>query len=257
MTYHLRLLVGLTFVFMYNCRSDKSIDHYSHIDDESVKSILQKAFDSAGGLETYLDLDSVVFDKRTILYLSDGKIESEVQQHHKYGLQPSASGRISWTDSLGRHEVVHGPNGSYKSLNEEKIEDSSASAKSVFMSNYYVLFLPFKLLDPGTILSYEGVTSIDGHEVDIVKATYAPAVHENHSTSDDWYLFFSKSDGRVVANLVYHEPTYAFIENNEWTDKYPLRMNVYRQTWRTDFERNKEYLRGEFWYNNYRFKSLD
>lgn len=234
----------------------ESPDPLNHIDDQEVKRVLNKAYESAGGFDTYANMDSIIFNKKTVLYLADGSIESSVDQRHAYSLHPTPSGTISWSDSIGDRTIRFGPKGAFKTLNGKQVPDSEKSATSSFFSNYYVLFLPFKFVDPGVTLSYEGTTTIDKRKADIVKAVYAPEVYDNHSTSDEWWLFFDQEDGKVISNLVYHEPTYAYIENTESTEQYPLRMNLFRQTWRTDHDRNKEYLRGEFWYSNYKFTSI-
>ena len=111
-------------------------------------------------------------------------------------------------------------------------------------------------MDQGVNLSYEGKTSIQGQSCDILKATYDPDTHDEHSTKDEWTFYVSEQSGYVLANLVYHPPTYAYIENIKTSDEYPLRMNLYRQTWRTDKDLNREYLRGEFWYSDYMMSSM-
>ena len=249
-------LLTVTFCLIVSSCKVSSPDPLNHISDPEVKRVLNKAYDSAGGFDTYANMDSIIFDKKSVLYLADGSTESSVEQRHAYSLHPTPSGTISWTDSIGNQTIRFDPEGAYKTLNGSRVPDSEKSATSSFFSNYYVLLLPFKFVDPGVTLSYEGTTTIDKRTADIIKAVYAPEVHDNHSTSDEWWLFFDREDGKVISNLVYHEPTYAYIENTESTDEYPLRMNLFRQTWRTDQNRNKEYLRGEFWYSNYAFTSI-
>ena len=253
----LRIYILLCFITMVSCLSSckksSAVDYLAHISDNEVKSKLSAACASAGGLENYMSIDSITYDKRSVLYLPDGGVESEVRQHHAYKVNPVLSGVITWSDSIGDHSIVYNQSAPYKTLNGEKIPNSAKSAKESFMSSYYVLFLPFKLIDPGVNLSYEGATDIDGIKADILKVSSTPEAHANHSKDDEWRFFINQTDGSVLSNLVYHPPTYAYIENTEYTDEYPLRMNTYRQTWRTDKNRNKEYLRGEFWYSNYHF----
>lgn len=246
----------LTFVLfaLYSCSSETNIDPLEQIKDLEVKRVLEKGFAASGGLDTYGNIDSIVFQKKTILYLQDGAIESEVIQEHRYSISPSLSGEITWQDSIGDHKLVFEDDQGQKYVNGKLLPTESEKAKKSFFSNYYVLLLPFKLLDEGTQLSYDGKKKLPGGgTADVIKATYDPGSNKNHSTSDDWYLFFDEKSGHVLGNLVYHAPTYAFIENKNTTDEHPLRMNLYRQTWRTDKELNKEYLRGEFWYSNYHF----
>jgi len=256
MIHHTITLLAVSLALVIACNPSEVADPMSHIADQKVKEVLNRGFNSAGGLDTYMNLDEVTFTKKTILYLPDGGIESEVIQQHNYDLYPELRGDITWSDSLGDHGIHYSTADTYKSLNGERLAGSETSARQGFYSNYYVLFLPYKLIDPGVTLSYDGVAEIGDRSAEIIKATYSPEKHDNHSTSDEWYLYFDTTDGRVLANLVYHPPTYAFIENTSTTEEFPLRMNVYRQTWRTDKDRNKEYLRGEFWYSDYGFSSI-
>lgn len=248
------LTLGLTLCLLA-CRSSEV--QFPEGTSLEVQKVLTKSFISAGGLQNFRNIDSVIYQKRTKLYLKDGSLESEVDQHHAYDLFPSVSGTITWEDSIGRHKIIYSDQEAYRSLNGRKIENSSASATQSFFSNYFVLFIPFKLLDTGTTLSYEGEKEMEnGQSAQIIKAIYNPDEFDNHSTSDEWYFFVDKVNGKIVGNLVYHEPTYAFIENIRTTDEYPLRMNLYRKTWRTDKDLNKEYLRGEFWYTDYTFTKV-
>jgi len=233
------------------------VDHFGHIQDREVKRVLSAACESSGGMATYLEVDSVIYEKRSILYLPDGSKESEVTQHHAYQLSPSLTGIISWKDSTGHHEIVYSAEDPHRTLDGKRTDHTAEAVAKSFMGSYFVLFIPYKMADPMVDLRYEGDVSIDNKTYDILSAHYAPEEHANHSTDDVWTLFCSKEDGSVLSNLVHHPPTYAYIENKEYTDEHPLRMNTYRQTWRTDKDRKKEYLRGEFWYWDYRFVMRD
>jgi hypothetical protein len=136
------------------------------------------------------------------------------------------------------------------------IETSEAAYQS-FMSAYYVLLMPFKLLDPGTHLSYIGESVLNEQTAQILKATYDPSTKENHSTADEWYFFFEPTTGRYIASAVYHAPTYALIENNEQENVSGIVFNTYRKSWRVDSLFNKEYLRGEFWYSDFQVSFID
>jgi hypothetical protein len=251
------LYITLASCLYWGCNHPPEDALLAHISDPQIKELIKYTCEASGGIVTYQNLDSVHYTKKTILYLSDGSVESEVIQEHRYELHPHTSGSITWSDSLGDHKVYYSQEEAYKMKDGVRLPGSEASAKSTFMSSYYVLFIPYKLMDPGVNLTYEGLDQINDRSVHVLKATYDPKAHDNHSTSDDWYYFIDEEEGYISANLVYHAPTYAYIENIKTTDAHPLRMNEYRRTWRTDKKRNKEYLRGEFWYSDYRFTLID
>jgi len=225
---------------------------FAHISDDNVVRILNSAFKAAGGLEDYRNMKSISYEKRSVLFLADGGIESDVTQQHKYTLQPHLTGEITWQSDGKSNRIYYSPQAIYKEENGVRIPNSEESAQKSFFSATYVLFIPFKLLDPGAQLTYQGRDTLDSGKIaDVIHAEYDAAKHDNHSTSEIWWYYFDATDGSHLSSLVYHPPTYAYIENDVITDEHEIRFNVYRKTFRTDAYRNKEYLRGEFYYSNY------
>lgn len=254
-----KLLIAFTTLLLlspFACQAPIA-DPFAHIADAQVKQVLSAACDASGGMDTYAKVDSIVYMKRSVLYEPDGSKQSDVTQLHSYQLAPSLAGTIAWTDSLGVHEIIYSPDDPHRTLDGERTDHTPAAVSKSFMGSYFVLFIPYKMADPNVKLSYEGEVTIDKKPYEVLAAHYAPDTYDNHSTDDVWTLFCDKANGTVLSNLVYHPPTYAYIENTESTDEYPLKMNTYRQTWRTDKNRNKEYLRGEFWYWDYQFTMRD
>ena len=228
-------------------------DPFGHIQDPEIKSVLKSACDAHGGMDRYHSIDSVIYEKRSALYLPDGGIESDVTQHHAYQLYPSLTGKITWQDTIGVHVINYSADDPHRTLDGKRTDHTPDAVAKSFMGSYFVLFIPYKMADPDVDLRYEGITTIDDEEYDVLAAHYAPDIHAHHSTDDVWRLYSSKKDGSIISNLVHHPPTYAYIENVEYNDHHPLRVNTFRQTWRADKDLNKEYLRGEFWYWDYRF----
>lgn len=246
------VLTMLVLLLGLGCKSTE-VDPFAHIEDSDVTRVLKAACDAHGGMERYHAVDSVIYEKKSTLYLPDGGVESDVTQHHAYQLSPTLSGSITWQDSLGAHAIHYSAEDPHRTLDGKRTDHAPDAVTKSFMGSYFVLFIPYKMADPEVDLRYEGVTTIDDKEYDVLAAHYAPEKHANHSTDDVWRLYSSKADGSIISNLVHHPPTYAYIDNVEYNDDHPVRVNTFRQTWRTDKDRNKEYLRGEFWYWDYRF----
>jgi len=250
--------VCIAVVILAACTQDNNpIDQpgspVEQIQDEEVRNVVRRAVDAAGGWEAWLAIARIVYTKRSVLYHPDGAIESDMSQLHEYELKPQLSGEISWTDNQVARSITYSDTAAYQTENGTRIADSELSAQQAFLSAYYVLFIPFKLLDPGTLLTYEGLDTLEsGTAVDIIKAAYDPGEHHNHSTQDTWWYFFDRNDGAHVGSMVHHPPTYALIENKEITDDHMIRFNTYRESFRCDSLRNKEYLRGVFYYSDYR-----
>ncbi len=250
----MRKLLLLFFIasLIGSCQVNRSIDTSPDFRDGKVEEILTRAFSKAGGWDRWQSLSSISYKKRSILFLENGEIESDITQFHEYRLKPELSASIFWRKNGERHSITIKDNQANKYLNGELVTENDPGTYKSFLSAYYVLFMPFKLADEGVILSYEGVETLEeGSKVDVIKATYAPDQHENHSTADIWYYFFDVEDGSYLASMVYHEPTYAFINNTVINTELPLTMNMYRESFRVDEKRNKKFLRGEFYYSDY------
>jgi len=224
-------------------------DPYAHIADEQVRDVLRKAISAAGGIHKWRAVERLSYTKRSRLLLEDGAIEWEVVQRHEYQMRPGFTADISWEENGNSHIIRYEDGEAVKEVNG--VPDSTSVEETV-MSALYTLGMPYKLLDAGANLRYEGVDTLrDGTTVDVIKATYRPEEHQNHSTSDVWWYYFDRDDGSYRAAMVYHPPTYAYIENVEIHKDLPLRFNAHRKSYRSDSLRNIRFLRAEFWYSDF------
>ena len=65
----------------------------------------------------------------------------------------------------------------------------------------YLLGLPAKLMDPGTILDDSVRTAMfDGRETNVLKVTYDAGVGQ-----DTWYFYFDPSTSALVGSRFYHD----------------------------------------------------
>lgn len=246
------LLFSVLLLLIPACKVNISFGDEPSFDDFEVNKILKRAFKKAGGWDQWAKLESISYKKRNILYHEDGSIESDVTQFHEYQLQPELQGTIFWKEGNNSHSIVYRKGKASKYTDGELISADDESAAKSFLSAHYVLFMPFKLGDEGTRLTYEGTAILDnGTEVDVIKATYSPDTYDNHSTNDEWYYYFDKATGSYLANMVYHAPTYAYIRNTKTDQSLPIVMNTYRESYRVDKDRHIEFLRGEFFYEDY------
>ncbi len=243
----------LTILLLSGCSSYSKLSEQPFMHkDPDVSRILYRAFIHAGSVEKYQNLESISYKKRTILYHADGTKESDVTQFHEYQMAAALSATIFWMKDGERHSIEYKEGAGHKYVNGEPIDGSSDSATQSFLSAHYVLFMPFKLADENIVLSYEGQDKLQsGVTVDVIKAIYNPDNHSNHSTDDTWWYYFDAETGAYEGSMVYHAPTYAFIENTVKDKELPLVMNNYRKSYRVDKDRNIEYLRGEFFYEDY------
>ncbi len=252
----LRLLCLSAWVLL-SCEASKEKET---LEENSKKpkalQVVENAIQTAGTLEKWNNLASIAYTKKSRLLLEDGQIESEVTQRHHYVFRPNKRIQISWEDDADRFLIVHTDSITQKFKNDSLIEEGP-KVLSVVNASIYVLGMPFKLLDKGTVLTYEGLISPNTRDtVHRIKATYDPQKHQNHATPDVWWYHFDKNTGAFTSSMVYHAPTYALIENLAVKQKEGLIFPERRKSYRCDKLGNKRFLRAEFWYKDYDMKFL-
>lgn len=258
------LLLFVLFLVMSSCSSDESTegdstDSVEFSDDPmdkfgnaALRAVVQLGIDAAGGLETYLSLEHIAYKKHSKLYLEDGSIESDVTRYYEYQLTPELRGTITWIGSEPARKIVYEKGDAYMLEDGTRIEGSESSARQAFLSEYYALLMPFKLIDDGADVSYEGQSALaNGMPVDVVKVTYDPDKQDHYDTTETWWYYFLVGSGEYLAAKVYHEPTNALIENIEMNMSTPIVFNSYRRSWRVDSLGKKQFLRGEFAYSEF------
>jgi len=255
--FHISVITGFFCSTLSSCKFSES----EHKTDVSLKKataleVVENAINTAGTLKKWQNIASLKYTKKSRLLLENGDIESEVTQVHHYTLTPRKSIRIAW--AVGKDSFLITKKGglSQKFKNNILIEQGKSVASAV-NSSLYVIGMPFKLLDKGTVLAYEGLRHTGGDTTNVVKATYDPQIHENHSTKDVWWYHFDKNTGAFLSSMVYHEPTYALIENTSVTKEKGLIFPKTRKSYRCNEVGEKRFLRAEFWYTDYSVTFLE
>lgn len=253
--HHSLLFIFLTFLLSACSEPEKRLDPFAHIEDEQVKNVLEKTIAQSGGWERYAEADSIIYKKQTILYDSLKNVESDVTQFHAYQLKPYLAMSIRWEKDSAQHEIVYKKGKAKKMVNQSLVEADEAALVRTCMAAYYVLLMPYKLLDPGVDLSYGGLRQLpNGQEVHVVKADYNPDENANHSTNDDWEYYFDKEHYDFVANMVDHGDYFALIYNDQFTSAGGIRFNALRPSFRVKENLQHLWKRGDFRYTAFEVK---
>ncbi len=215
-----------------------------------AEQVIDRAIEWAGGMTKWENLKTIDYTKRSRLLLENQDVEYDITQNHSYSLTPTLTMDISWDSELGSNRMRYSDTLSIRYLNDSVIDRGTKVEESAF-SAFYVLGMPFKLKDPGVTLSYEGTKDFDGKTADIIQAIYSPNEFDNHSTSDQWWYYFDQADGAFLGCMVYHAPTYALIENMGFHDVDGMKFQKRRMSYRSDSLGNKQFLRAEFWYDDF------
>ncbi|NKI33443.1 hypothetical protein [Croceivirga thetidis] len=253
-----KILLLLFICILSACKPEKGNRENKPIPKEiTALEVVENAIKKAGTLEKWKRMASLEYTKKSKLILENGQIESDITQRHHYQFRPEKNIKISWVTEKDSFLIVHNDTISQKFKNGKLIEEGD-KVKSTVNSALYVIGMPFKLLDKGTKLNYEGLTSLNGIDtVHTITATYAPNKFQNHSTQDDWWYYFDKNNWAFIGSKVYHEPTYALIENMSMIAKEGLIFPATRKSYRCKESGEKVFLRAEFWYSDYEIEFLE
>lgn len=241
-------LYFLTCILLFACNSG--------IPKNKAIEIVHRSIEEHGGMDHWKNIESIRFRKETSLFNADGTLEKESDEIHTLYQRDTLHGYITSIDSTlypGLEKAVD-PSASYiikfaDGVGMKINKDTVVNATNAFLASHFVINQPFKLLDPDIELSYEGIDTLSsGKIVDVVKAYYGDP------KDDIWWFYFDKENHRIVANLIYHDPTYALVVNEETIEKQGFLWNTKRTTYRTDSLRNIEYVRAKF---NYEFLGIN
>ena len=220
------LLLGLT-----SCSTDTN--------KSKARQIVDAAIAAHGGLEHWQNLETLSFQKKTVLYKADGSVERSSEEIHTLHQKDTLHGQIVSTDPNDIYVIIFSDGKGKKAIDEVFMDGTKA-----FLSSHFVVNQPFKMLDPGITLTYLGLDTLaTGKVVDVVKAYYG-------SEEDDlWWFYFDIDSHILLGTLIYHAPTYAFVDNEKIEMIDGMLWNTERTTYRTDSLRNVEFVRAEFVYS--------
>ena len=236
-----RTYVYFFLLLIYGCNPTNSSNEPS-----TAETIVRNSIEAHGGMERWQKAKELSFHKSSEFFDANGTSESKSIQEQHFKLIP-LEGTLSWLDDNNQIRIEYDGERTIKFINGQAISDSlvNASAHNDFMSAHYVVCQPFKLLDAGITLIYQGKDTLDDNQfVDVVNVRYGG------EGSDQWWYFFDVESSVLIANMVQHGNTYAFIQNLSFTESGGIKFNHHRKSWRVDSLRNKQFLRAEYFYDS-------
>lgn len=209
---------------------------------DKATNLIKKSIDAHGGMEKWKSMDTMIYKKKITLYNKEEKERKYIEQQHNYSLSANLKGSYSYFDSIQR-EVIFDGKSAYK-IEEDVQKAPDDSAFNSFNSAYYVLNMPWKLLDKGAHSTYQGLDTLySGKEVETIKVEYTSG-----TSKDTWWYYFDPNSYRVLACLVSHPPTFNLITNDDYTSYQGLLWNQKRSSYRADENGEVIYLMGKYVY---------
>jgi hypothetical protein len=215
--------------------------------EEQALDLLDKSIAAHGGKEGWENLKGIKFQKWTRMLDAEGNIESELDQRHEFRFSPRFEGKIFWTKESIPHSMSwDGAVFRYQMGENEVLNpDFLASKKKDFDAAFYTVAQPWKLLDKGGKLSYEGTKKLDmGKEVESIRVDYGP-------DADTWWYYFDPKSFEMLGNEVQLKDHRSRIYDLSSEQVEKMIFHGTRESWRVDEEGKRLFLRAEYRYSNY------
>lgn len=207
--------------------------------------LINKSIAAHGGKEKWGNVSTITYIKKTILYQPNGEIEQENRQKISHYFQPNST-QIEWERSDVQYKSIVQNGEIHLFENGIEVFDSLQLSQVRQSSNgaLYVFWQPYKLLDIGTKLEYEGQTNLlDSLPVHVLKVTY-PEGNQN----DIWHYFFDAKTFKLSATQVNHEGRISLIINEVVETKTGMYLNKIRKSYFLDSLEKINYLRAAYDY---------
>ena len=216
--------------------------------ERQAREVLEKAVEAHGGQETWENIGVLEFRKWTRLLDENGNVESELDQWHEFRFEPYFEGKITWEKDSLEH-VIHfnGTNLSYfMGGNEVKNPGFLTSKRKDFDAAYYTVAQPWKLLEEGNALSYEGVKTLEnGQAVHVIRVYYGP-------DSDIWWYYFDQNSYLMAGSEVQLKDHRSLVYDLEEENAGGLILHGTRESWRINEQGERLFLRAEYRYSEYK-----
>jgi hypothetical protein len=179
-----------------------------------AEQLVNNAINHSGGMKTWNSKKSLSYVKNIHSYDSVGNLIRTIAQLHRYQLKPSFKANMTWEQDGNKHKIVNNGKQSWRLLNG-KIQEDKVSINSAWNSSFgshYMVSMPFKLKDPGTIFSYEGIDTLsNGRIVHKLMVTYKKGAGSSGGMHR-WSYFLNMENHQFVANFLDHGKGYSYTD---------------------------------------------
>jgi hypothetical protein len=219
--------------------------------DNKAEEIIKKSIEAHGGMNAWEDLQELNFKKLSVLYTSDGAVESEQDQRLNFRFKPYFEGSIRWEKEGMLHVIKYDGIKTQYQMGENEVTNSDflSAKKRDFDAAFYVMDKPFSLLKDGLHLTYEGIDTLrDGQIVERIKIIDGDP---NDPNNDVWFYFFDLENYRLIAYQVKTDGHSSQVYNETFIQSSGLILPATRSSYRLDQNGKHNYLRATYIYSKY------
>lgn len=212
-------------VFVLSCRDEPQTLSQAalleRLPESPAGQIVSRSIEFAtGDWKGWASKKTVQYRKTTVQLDENGDVRRRIVQDHYYVLHPNPKMHIAWREDGRHYVIINDGEQAWKWVDGERAtseQDRNHAWNSSFGS-HYVFAMPFKLADPGAILTYRERTDLP----DIGPAETVEIAYENGAGSSarmhTWTYYFSPDDFRLVANHLEYGPEPEDYDYTEYTD---------------------------------------
>lgn len=215
--------------------------------EDQAMDLLNKSIVAHGGKEGWENLKGIKFRKWTRMLNAEGEVESELDQWHEFRFAPVLEGQITWAKDNVDHTLAwDGSKLRYRMGENEVLNaDFLVAKKKEFDAAFYTVAQPWKLLDKGGKLHYEGLDTLEnGAEVESIRVDYG-------LESDTWWYYFDPKTYLMVGNSVQLKDHRSLVYDLSTEKAANLILHGTRESWRVDEAGKRLFLRAEYRYSDY------
>ncbi len=247
MNQRILLVLALLLIAIFSCHTDTKepiedipmISPMERLPKNEAGDIVRKAIEFAGGWETWVQKKNFSFYKDITHLDSAGQVERNQRQFHQYQIHPQFKARMSWEDQGNQYVIINNGEEAKKYENGKEMTDDN-SKNQAWNSSYgsnYVVSMPFKLTDPGVILTYEGIDSSTlGRRVHSLKVEYEKGAGSTGGMHVWWY-YFEEDNYDLAANFLDYGTGYSLTTYESFQEVGELRIHKERFSHIADAEK--------------------
>ena len=237
------LYIGILLLSIMSCAPTEQEDTVHPMDrlpDNKGGDVIKKAIAYAGGWGAWEAKKNFSFYKKITQLDSTGNIRKQVKQLHQYNMKPGFQAKMSWNMDDADYIIINTGERAKKYENDKWLEDDK-SENEAWNSSYgsnYVIQMPFKLTDPGTIITYDKIDSTTfARPAHAVKVEYEKGAGSSGGMHDWWY-YFDIETFDLVANYLDYGEGHSLTTYESFEDVDGIRIHKKRKSYSSN--ENKE-----------------
>lgn len=226
-----------------------------NLPNSEAGAIVKKAIDFSGGWKSWSDKRTLTYTKKMQFFDALGNQPREASQLHQYQLRPRFKASITWEENGTVHQIINNGNQAWKFENGKLMTDKEDvnSAWNSSFGSHYVICIPFKLADPGTILTYAGIDTLANkqivHSIKVVYEKGAGSAGGMHT----WWYYFDKDTFKPEANFLDYGDGQSYTQYDSFTEVDGVKINHVRKSYKTNANRDLLYVSTIYTNENIRF----